>query len=97
MAVQLVPLLVDKNTPLVVVTKRFEPLTIKDEIVKLVSPVFTCVQLVPLYKYTPAPEVPTKRFDPLTLMTETLSTGEISVQFAPLLVDKNTPSPLVPA
>src|SRR3954467_1496485 len=60
-AVQLAPLLVDKNTPLSVPAKTLLPLTINELIIVPVKPLLAAVQLVPLLEdtNTPPPYVPT--------------------------------------
>jgi len=72
-AVQLVPLLVERKTPLSVPAKRFEPLTVRAETFVFVRPLLTAVQLVPLLveRKTPPPQVPAKRFVPLAARAET--------------------------
>ena len=67
-AVQLEPLLVERNTPpLSVPAKRFVPEMASAETEGLVKPLLTAIQLVPLLveRNTP-PAVPTNRFASLT-------------------------------
>jgi hypothetical protein len=66
-ALQLDPLLVERNTPPAYVpAKRFVPLTTRDQTRVVVKPELTAVQLDPLLveRSTPLP-VPAKRFVPL--------------------------------
>ena len=72
-AVQLVPLLVERKTPPSDPAKRFVPLTARAETFVFVKPLLTAVQLVPLLveRKTPPPLVPAKRFLPLTARAKT--------------------------
>jgi len=66
--VQLVPLSVDRKTPLRVPTRRFPPEAAISWTERLVKPVFTAVQVLPLLleRKTPPPIVATKTFVPET-------------------------------
>ena len=66
-----------------------------------VNPVFTAVQLAPLFvdRNTPPPFVPAKRFVPDTASDRTyvlVNPVFTAVQLVPLFVDRNTPT-FVPA
>jgi hypothetical protein len=78
----------------------FAPFKAIEAIERLVRPVLTGVQLLPLSvdKNTPPLIVPAKMFKPLVANDVTMDVSPVltDVQLAPLLVDRNTP-PVVAA
>ena len=68
--VQLVPLFVERNTPLLVPVKMLDPPTVRALTVVSVRPLLTDVQFVPklVERKTPAELVPAKIFVPIIVI-----------------------------
>ena len=100
-AIQLLPLFVDRFSPLSVPANMFDPLTIIDFILWLLKPLEATVHVLPLLEDLKSPKsVPAKTNESHTANDKTVLFASplfTAAQLLPVSEEKNTPSLAVPA